>query len=132
MIYLIGFFLVFILILLVVIIFVFKRSKPQSHETPLSEIPEEVTISDLIKTLKTEKKDKSKVEKTLSTMVKSFPFPQNEYDANEHFKYVYFYAKNPLTDAKMIVNMQHRLSEANPKYAKQIETFQMQGVESRK
>ncbi len=132
MIYLIGFFLLFIILLLIVIIVVFKKSKPEKCDLDPVEVPAELTISDLVQILKTEKNDKNKVEETLSKMVKYFPFPQNENEANEHFKYVYFYAKNPLTNSKMLVNMQHRLSEVNPKYAKQIETFQMQGVESRK
>ena len=65
-------------------------------------------------------------------MADEFPFPQKEKDANLHLKFVYFYAKNPLTTAKMIVEMQKALTLINPKYAKQIETYQMSGVESRK
>ena len=64
-------------------------------------------------------------------MTKNFPFPENENEANQYFEFVYFFAKNPLTTAKLIVKMQKDLSDANPKYKKQIEDFQMRGVEAR-
>ncbi len=133
MLYLIGFFLLFILLLLLIIIFVFKKSKKTSPET--EERPAQKSASSLeglINILKTEKQDKSKIDETLDTMVKDFPFPQNEKDAHDHFKYVYFYAKNPLSTAKMIVQMQKQLTQINPKYIKQIEAYQMRGVEARK
>jgi len=129
--WLIGSFILFILLFLIVIVFVFKKTK--SAEVPSQPVKKmNITLDSLIQILKTEKKDTSKVEDTLAKVVSSFPFPENENDANEHLKYVYFYAKNPLTTAKMIVQMQKRLSEINPRYAKQIENFQMIGVEARK
>ncbi len=128
--WLIGSFILFILLLLVVVVFVFKRAK-SSKVSFEPEEKENVTLESLIEILKREKKEVSKIEGALNKVVSSFPFPENENDANEYFKFVYFYAKNPLTTAKMIVKMQHRLSEANPKYAKQIEEFQMIGVDAR-
>jgi len=129
--WLIGSFILFILLFLIVIIFVFKKAKrPVSPSEPVQQ--DNITLESLIKILKTETKDISKIEDALNKLIKQFPFPKDENAANEHFKFVYFYAKNPLTTAKMIVKMQHRLSDANPQYAKQIENFQMIGVEARK
>ncbi len=129
--WLIGFFILFVLLLLIVVIFVFKRSKPS--EVPSAPVKkEEITLESLTQVLKNETKEMARVEDALNKMAKYFPFPENERDANDHFKFVYFYAKNPLTNAKMIVQMQKKLSAINPKYAKQIENFQMIGVEARK
>ena len=128
--WLIGAFILFILLFLIIVVFVFKRTK--RVDIPSEPVrAKDVTLESLTQILKREKKEISKVEEALDTVVKSFPFPSDEKEANEHFKFVYFYAKNPLTTAKMIVRMQHRLSEANPQYAKQIENFQMIGVEAR-
>ncbi len=129
MLYLIGGFLLFVVLLLVVIIFVFKKSPPSEAE-PVKK--EQMSLSQLIKTLKTEKSDLSKIEKTLEVMLKSYPFPDNEKEAEEHFKFVYFFAKNPLPSAKLIVQMQKKLCEKNPKHAKAIEDFQVRGVDARK
>jgi hypothetical protein len=129
--WLIGSFILFILLLLIVVIFVFKKTKvPEKPSAPVQK--PEVTLESLTQILKKETKDMAKVEDALNKMANTFPFPENENDANDHFKFVYFYAKNPLTDAKMIVQMQKKLSQINPKYAKQIENFQMIGVEARK
>lgn len=129
MLYLIGFFLLFVLFLLVIIVFVFKKSK-----TPVSDVKVKpaMTLESLVETLKTEKTDKKIIDGILEKMLKNFPFPENERDANRHFEFVYFYARNPLSTAKMIVHMQKELSQANPKHAKLIEEFQMRGVEVRK
>ncbi len=130
--YLIGSFLLFVLLLLVLILYVFKRSKRQSNKA--DEQPKnknELTLDAMIKILKTEKKELSKIEGIVEKMAKNFPFPENDREANKHFEFVYFYAKNPLSTAKMIVQMQKILTEANPKYAKQIEDFQMRGVDAR-
>lgn len=129
--WLIGSFILFILLLLIVIIFVFKKTKVPDKPSVQAQKPK-VTLESLTQILKNETKDMAKVEDALNKMASSFPFPENEKDANSHFKFVYFYAKNPLTDAKMIVKMQKKLSQINPKYAKQIENFQMIGVEARK
>ncbi|MFC2073641.1 hypothetical protein ACFLR3_00165 [Campylobacterota bacterium] len=129
--WLIGSFILFILLLLIVVILVFKKSKPS--EIPSAPVKKtKITLESLTQVLKNEKKEITKIEDALDKMASSFPFPDNEKDANDHFKFVYFYAKNPLTDAKMIVKMQKKLSQINPKYAKQIENFQMIGVEARK
>lgn len=131
MIYLAGFFLFFILFLLLIVFFVLKKSK---KEVPAAnfEPRKETTLESLIEKLKAETKDVKKLDDLLQKMADEFPFPQEEKDANLHLKFVYFYAKNPLTTAKMIVEMQKALTLINPKYAKQIETYQMSGVESRK
>lgn len=131
MIYLAGFFLFFILFLLLIVFFVLKKSK---KEVPAAnfELRKETTLESLIEKLKAETKDVKKLDDLLQKMADEFPFPQEEKDANLHLKFVYFYAKNPLTTAKMIVEMQKALTLINPKYAKQIETYQMSGVESRK
>jgi len=131
MLYLIGFFLLFVVVLLIIIILVFKKSKPQSCELTEKSKPV-LTLESIIKILKNEKNDKDKVNSLVEEMAKKFPFPENEKEANKHFEFVYFYAKNPLPTAKKIVEMQKILSYANPKYAKQIEDFQMRGVEARK
>ena len=131
MLWLIGFFIVFIIILLVVIVAVSRKPKPDAYEvTP--KIKVDCSLESLIEVLKSETTEISKVNETLEKMILGFPFPENKNQAGEHFKYVYFYAKNPLTTAKMIVQMQKRLTQDNPQYAKQIEDFQMRGVESRK
>ena len=128
--WLIGAFILFILLFLIIIVFLFKKSK--KTEAPSRPVKKpEVTLESLTKVLKTEVKEVAKVEEALNEVVKRFPFPESEHEANEHFKFVYFYAKNPLTTAKMIVKMQKKLSQANPKYAKQIENFQMIGVDAR-
>ncbi len=128
--WLIGSFVLFILFFLIIIVIIFKKTKsaPVPTRTVEKKAP---TLDSLIQVLKSEKKDVKKVEAALSYVVDHFPFPENENAANQHFKFVYFYAKNPLTTAKMIVNMQKRLSIVNPKYVKQIENFQMVGVEAR-
>ncbi len=128
--WLIGAFILFILLFLIIVVFVFKRAK--RVDVPSEPVkPKDVTLESLTQILKRETKEIARVEDALDTVVKNFPFPKDEKQANEHFKFVYFYAKNPLTTAKMIVKMQHRLSEANPQYAKQIENFQMIGIEAR-
>lgn len=129
MLYLIGSFLLFILLLLVIIVFVFKKSK-----APVAEVKAKpaMTVESLVETLKTEKTDRKIIDGLLEKMLKNFPFPENERDANKHFEFVYRYAKNPLSTAKMIVHMQKELSQVNPKHAKLIEEFQMRGVEARK
>jgi len=129
MLYLIGGFLLFVVLLLVVIIFVFKKSPAQ--EEPVAKAPKQ-TLTMLIKTLKTEKSDLRKIEEALEIMLKNYPFPENDNEAEEHFKFVYFFAKNPLPSAKLIVQMQKKLCEANPKHAKAIEDFQVRGVDARK
>lgn len=129
MLYLIGFFLLFILILLVIVMFVFKKPKPPAVETKAKPV---ITLESLIETLKKEKTDKKVIEGLLEKMMADFPFPDNERDANRHYEFVYFYARNPLPTAKMIVRMQQELSKINPKHSKLIEEFQMRGVEARK
>ena len=131
MLWLIGFFIVFIIILLIIIVVVSNKSKTEVCEIR-PKIKVDCSLESLINTLKTEKSDISKINATLEKMLLGFPFPENKNDAGEYFKYVYFYAKNPLTSAKMIVQMQKKLTQANPEYAKQIEDFQMRGVDSRK
>ena len=128
--WLIGSFILFVLLFLVVIVFIFKKSK-KTEVVSVSVKKPEVTLESLTKILKTEMKEVAKVEAALNEVINRFPFPENEQEANKHFKFVYFYAKNPLTTAKMIVKMQQKLSQANPKYAKQIENFQMIGVDAR-
>jgi len=129
MLYLIGGFLLFVVLLLVLILFVFKKA-PTSEEKVVK-APKQ-TLEMLVKILKTEKSDLSKVEDALETMLKSYPFPENDKEAEEHFKFVYFFAKNPLPSARLIVQMQKKLCEANPKHAKAIEDFQVRGVDARK
>lgn len=129
--WLIGSFILFILFFLIIIILIFNKSK--SAPAPVKPVEKTIpTLESLTQLLKSETKDGAKVEYALTYVVDHFPFPENENDANKHFKFVYFYAKNPLTTAKMIVQMQKRLSSVNPKYIKQIENFQMVGVEARK
>jgi len=131
MLYLVGFFLLFIIILIVITVVVFKKSKPPACE--IEQKPKKsLGLDDLLKILKTQKKEVSKIEEALALMCKNFPFPENENEANKHFEFVYFFAKNPLSSAKLIVKMQKDLTAVNPKYAKQIEDFQMRGVEARK
>ena len=134
MIYLVGSFLLFVILLLVVVFFVFKKSKnsDSKSEASLETVVKKQTLESLIEILKKENKDLKKVEETLAVMLKFFPFPEKEKDANEHFKFVYFFAKNPLPSAKLVVKMQKMLCEKNPRYAKVIEEFQMRGVEDRK
>jgi len=133
MLYLIGFFLLFIILLFIIVLFVFKKSKNPSCEIEDKPAPTiTFTLESLIKTLKTEKKELSKIDGLVEKVAQNFPFPENEKEASQHFEFVYFYAKNPLPTAKMIVQMQKILTLANPKYAKQIEEFQMRGVEARK
>lgn len=131
MLYMIGAFLVFVLFLLVVIIFVLRKSKPAEGELSPKKDPASETVDSFIKILKTEKKDLGKIEGLVEKMAKEFPFPENENEAKKYYEFVYFYAKNPLSTAKMIVQMQKILSRVNPKYAKQIEDFQMRGVDAR-
>ena len=133
MLYLVGFFILFIIILIVVTVVVFKKSKPQKCAiNPESKPEKEMSLEMLLKTVKSSKSDLTAIEKALSVMVQKFPFPENENKANPHFEFVYFFAKNPITSAKLIVKMQKDLSLKNPKYKKQIEDFQMRGVEARK
>lgn len=132
MLYLIGFFIVFIVFILIIVFIIFKKSPPEpviSTPEPLDDV--RVTLDSLISVLQHETKERSKIEKALDKMLKSFPFPEDEKEANEYFKFVYYYARSPLSSAKMIVNMQKMLTMRNPKYAKQIEAFQMRGVEAR-
>lgn len=132
MLYFIVFFIVLIIFLLIIVFFVFKKSKPEPSETvPQTKTSAGVTLDSLINTLKSEKKELSKIEEALEKMAKGFPFPENENEASEYFKFVYYYAKNPLTSAKMIVEMQKKLTLKNPKYAKQIEEYQMRGIDAR-
>jgi len=91
-----------------------------------------MTLDMLLATVKNSKLSLGEMEKALSTMLEKFPFPESERDANQYFEFVYFFAKNPLTTAKLIVKMQKDLSVKNPKYKKQIEDYQMRGVEARK
>lgn len=132
MLYLVGAFLLFILILLVIVFFVFKKSKPETCEINPQPTKKILSLQDYIALLKTEKSDKDIFTGMLDSVVRKYPFPGNEKEAKTHFEFVYYYAKNPMTTAKMIVEMQQKLAKANPKYAKQIEQFQMQGVEARK
>jgi len=134
MLYLIVGFLFFVVLVLVLVFVVFKKSKndaPDSKGKKAKKAPAE-TLEELIKILKTEKKELSRVEDTIDKMLADFPFPENEKEANRHFEYVYYFSKNPLPSAKLIVKMQKLLCEANPKYTKLIEEFQMRGVEARK
>lgn len=129
MLYLVSFFIVFILFLLVIVYFVFKKSPGTAEQS--THYTQKETLEALLKIVVNEKKELFKVEAALDEMVKAFPFPESEKEAGEYFKFVYYYAKNPLPTAKMIVHMQKTLTEKNPKYAKQIEAFQMRGVEAR-
>jgi hypothetical protein len=133
MLYMVGAFLFFVLFLLMLILFVLKRPKKKEYESvPKANKKETQTIDAFIKVLKTEKKDRSVIEGMVDRVANELPFPQDEREATKYFEFVYFYAKNPLTTAKMIVYMDKVLSMANPKYAKQIEDFQMRGVDARK
>lgn len=130
MFYMIVGFALFVVLLLVIVMLVFKKSEPED-DVVVQKKPSR-TIDKLIEVLKQENKDVNKVEDALNNMIESFPFPEDDQEAQSHFKFVYFYAKNPLTTAKMIVQMQKKLSLINPKYAKSIEDFQMRGVDARK
>jgi len=133
MLYLVGFFLLFVVIMFIIIMFILKKSKKQEYETqPQPDNTISFTLESLVNTLKTEKKELAKIDGLVEKMVQNFPFPDDEKEANKHFEFVYFYAKNPLPTAKMIVQMQKTLTEANPKHAKLIEEFQMRGVDARK
>jgi len=133
MLYLVGFFLLFVVIMFIIIMFILKKSKKQEYETqPQPDNTIGFTLESLVNTLKTEKKELAKIDGLVEKMVQNFPFPDDEKEANKHFEFVYFYAKNPLPTAKMIVQMQKTLTEANPKHAKLIEEFQMRGVDARK
>ena len=90
------------------------------------------SLDDLIKVVKTQKQDIKEIENALESMTSKFPFPEDESKANKHFEFVYFFTKNPLSTAKLIVKMQKELSLANPKYVKQIENYQMLAVDARK
>ena len=133
MLWLVGFFILFIIVLLIITVLVFRKPKPKvSTVESKTVLSIDDTLESLTEVLKTETKDISKIKETLEKMLVGFPFPENEKEANGHLKYVYFYAKNPLANAKMIVEMQKRLTQKNPSYAKHIEDFQMRGVEARK
>lgn len=133
MLYMVGAFIFFVLFLLVLIVFVFKKPKNTEHETTGQTGKTETQLIDsFIKILKTEKKDRSMLEGMVDRVANELPFPQDENEATKYFEFVYFYAKNPLATAKMIVYMDKALREANPKYAKQIEAFQMRGIDARK
>ncbi|MDF1880936.1 hypothetical protein JHD50_06395 [Sulfurimonas sp. MAG313] len=111
---------------------VFKRSKAKTYKTkPPVEAKKQLSLEELISIVKTQATDVEKMDEALSLMSKNFPFPSNENDAKQHFKFVYLFAKNPLSNAKLIVKMQKDLSSINPKYSKQIEDFQMRGVNAR-
>ena len=129
--WLIGFFIIFIIALLVIIVSVLK--KPKAKSCPIdTKINVDCTLDALIEIVKEEMEDVSKLNVALEKVFRGYPFPDNPKEANAHFKFVYYYAKNPLTTAKMIVQMQKTLAEANPQYKKQIEDFQMRGVDARK
>lgn len=133
MLYLVGFFILFIIILIVITIVVFKKSKPQECKiSPEAKVEKVISLEMLLQTVKNSKTDLAEIEKALSLMVEKFPFPENEDKANQYFEFVYFFSKNPLTTAKLIVKMQKELTLKNPKYTRQIEDFQMRGVEARK
>lgn len=133
MLYMVGAFLFFVLFLLMLILFVLKRPKKTELETASKvSTTETQTIDALIKILKTEKKNRSALEGMVEKVANELPFPKDEREATKYFEFVYYYAKNPLTTAKMIVYMDKTLSLANPKYAKQIEDFQMRGIDARK
>lgn len=130
MLYIVGFFLLFIIVLVIITVSVLRKSKSKDDGVQ-EQKHKPFTLDDLLKILKTQKQDRAKIEEVLVLMTENFPFPENENEANKYFEFVYFFAKNPLTTAKLIVKMQKDLSEANPKYKKQIEDFQMRGVEAR-
>ena len=133
MLYMVGAFIFFVLFLLILIVFVFRKPKSKECEsTPKNSKTETQIIDSFIKILKTEKKDRSMIDGMVDRVAKELPFPQDEREATKYFEFVYFYAKNPLATAKMIVYMDKALSQANPKYAKQIEEFQMRGIDARK
>jgi len=129
MLYMIGGFILFILLLFVVVVFVFKKSDTVE---PAEVQVKKQSLEKLVEILKNEKKDISIINETLEKMIKNYPFPEDAKDAKDHFRFIYFYAKNPLPNAKMIVSMQKQLSENNPKHSQMIEEFQMRGVEARK
>ncbi|MBE0498223.1 MAG: hypothetical protein IBX43_03165 [Campylobacterales bacterium] len=132
MLYLIGFFIVFIVFILIIVFIIFKKSPSEPVIKTLEPAHDgKVTLESLISILQHETKERSKIENALVKMEKSFPFPEDEKEANDYFKFVYYYARSPLSSAKMIVNMQKMLTMRNPKYAKQIEAFQMRGVDAR-
>ncbi len=133
MLYMVGAFIFFVLFLLLLIVFVFKKSKKTEYESTPKAVETSTQILDsYIKILKTEKKDRSLIEGMVDRVADELPFPQDERKATKYFEFVYFYAKNPLTTANMIVYMDKALRQANPKYAKQIEEFQMRGIDARK
>lgn len=133
MLYMVGAFIFFVLFLLILIVFVFKKSKKTECESIPKAVETSTQILDsFIKILKTEKKDRSLIEGMVDRVADELPFPQDERKATKYFEFVYFYAKNPLTTANMIVYMDKALRQANPKYAKQIEEFQMRGIDARK
>ena len=111
---------------------VFNRAEPQVQKISTLKDNESPSLDELIKIVKTQKQDVKEVEKTLAFMVDKYPFPEDETKANKHFEFVYFFAKNSLCTAKLIVKMQKELSAANPKYTKQIENYQMLAVDARK
>jgi len=131
MLYIIVGFILLVLVLLVVSIFVFKKPK-QEVKVEKAKKSKIYTLDELIEVLKKEKKDIKIIENTLAVFVSKFPFPVDENEAKMHFKYVYFYSKNPLPTAKMIVSMQKQLCELHPKHCKSIEAYQMSGVDARK
>ncbi len=133
MLYMVGAFIFFVLFLLIIIVFVFKKSKKTEYESTPKAVETSTQILDtFIKILKTEKNDRSLLEGMVDRVADELPFPQDERKATKYFEFVYFYAKNPLTTANMIVYMDKALRQANPKYAKQIEEFQMRGIDARK
>ena len=133
MLYLVGFFILFVIILIIITVVVFKKSKPQSCKIePDLKQEKPISLQMLLKTVKSSKAELSEIEKALSIMVQKFPFPENEDKANQYFEFVYFFAKHHLCTAKLIVKMQKELALKNPKYTKQIEDFQMRGIEARK
>jgi len=112
---------------------VFKRSKPKTCKVPVSvQNKKTQSLEELINIVKTQKHDLKEIENALVSMTNKFPFPEDESKAKKHFEFVYFFSKNPLCTAKLIVKMQKELSLANPKYAKQIESYQMLAVDARK
>ena len=127
MLYLVGTFLLFSALLLVAVFVIFKKSKKDEN---IKE-PNGYTLETLVSIVKNENKEVLKIEEALNHLVTSFPFPENINEAKKHFEFVYLYAKNPLSTAKMIINMQKKVSKANPKFSKEIEKFQMRGVEDR-
>jgi len=112
---------------------VFKHSKGKSAKTSSSTNTKKTqSLEDLIQVVKTQKHDLHMIESALRTMIMNFPFPEDASKANKHLEFVYYFTKNPLCTAKLIVKMQKELSRVNPKYAKQIESYQMLAVDARK